>query len=192
MAVPATQRWCVARRPDFSTHARTVLKPFAGSAIVVGVRPGHDQVWERAAEIAVGLSSHLVCAYVDPSTYLVEWTPGGPILPLSIDPEPADEETALMLAAFTGSLQLAFDGTGVSWSFRRMAGDPVLALSRLSESVGASMLVVGSKRSRLVSRAEERISGSIVLRLLTVQTRPVLAVPVLKARQYSGNRFESG
>lgn len=160
---------------------------FHGSPIVVGVIPGHDEVWLRAAEMAISLSAHLICAYVDPSSYLIEWTPGRvPVLPLSLDPVAADDESAAFLARFTAHLQLTLDVTGVSWSFRRLAGDPVLALSRLAASVGASMLVAGSKRSGLISRTEEILNGSVSLRLMGGQERPVLGVPLVRTKRGHG------
>lgn len=62
--------------------AHTIGVPFRGSPIVAGVIPGHDQVWKCAAGMATSLSAHLICAYVDPSSYLIEWTPGPvPVLP---------------------------------------------------------------------------------------------------------------
>lgn len=47
-----------------------------------------------AAELAEGLELHLVCAFVDPASYLTEWEPAGALLAGSLDPAANDEAAA--------------------------------------------------------------------------------------------------
>ena len=60
---------------------------FGGSPVIVGVIPGQGQpVWGRALELAGSWSVPLIAAFVDPASYLIEWTPGNQVLPISLDP----------------------------------------------------------------------------------------------------------
>lgn len=152
-------------------------RPFERSLIVVGVKPGQDQrVWRRAGELAAVMSSGILCAYVDPASYLIEWTSGQSPGPLSLDPH-SNTEIAEETAGLRAALARALEPFDVRWSLRIIAGDPAMALGRLAASCGASLLIVGSRRDRALARIEERISGSVALRLLSIQRRPVLAIP---------------
>jgi nucleotide-binding universal stress UspA family protein len=153
---------------------------FLSSPIVAGVMPGQDPaVPARAAELALELSAALICAYVDPASYLIEWNDAEPIVPASLEPvaEPRDE-VALAVRLLRKSLAPTLNPLGIPWTLRLLAGEPALALGRLATSAGASMIVVGSARAGVLARADEVFNGSITLRLLATQQLPVLGVPL--------------
>ncbi|WP_026554686.1 universal stress protein [Arthrobacter sp. 35W] len=153
--------------------------PFTGAPIIAGVIPGQDPaVWERALELAAGLSVPLIAAFVDPASYLIEWTPGHDVLPASLAPDlDPDDETVDAAAELKVDLAEAAAGYATSWSFRVVGGDPALALGRLATAVGASMIVVGTRHHGFLAKVDELVSGSLVHRLLTTQHTPVLGVP---------------
>lgn len=153
--------------------------PLAGAPIIVGIIPGQDPaVWARSLELAEGLDVPLMAAYVDPASYLIEWKPRDQVMPTSLDPvlEP-DDEAAIAAAELQESLQQAAAGRGTSWSLRVIAGDPALALGRLANAVGASIIVIGTRRPGLMGKVNELASGSLIHRLLTTQPVPVLGIP---------------
>lgn len=154
---------------------------FAGSPVIVGVIPGQNPaVWDRALELAEGWSAPLIAAFVDPASYLIEWTPGNQILPISLDPvlEP-DDDTAVAAAQLKEVLTAAAATAsyGVDWSLRIVGGDPALALGRLAAAVGASTIVIGARRPGFMAKVDELVSGSLMHRLLTTQTVPVMGIP---------------
>lgn len=152
---------------------------FSGSPVIVGVIPGQDPaVWSRALELAQSWSVSLIAAFVDPASYLIEWTPGNRVLPISLDPviEP-DDETAIAAGELKQSLTAAAAGYEVDWSLRIIGGDPALALGRLAAAVGASTIVIGTRRPGFMAKVDELVSGSLIHRLLTTQAVPVLGIP---------------
>ncbi|WP_427136193.1 universal stress protein [Pseudarthrobacter sp. S9] len=153
---------------------------FLYSPIVVGVTPGQDPaVLARAAELAQELSAPLICAYVDPASYLIEWNREEPIVPTSLEPVPEpDDEAAINSRQLRTGLAHILDPLGITWTLRVLAGDTALALGRLGASSGASMIIVGSRRVGLLARMEELVNGSVALRLLSTQQLPVLGVPL--------------
>lgn len=153
---------------------------FTGSPVIVGVIPGQDPaVWARALELAGSWSVPLIAAYVDPASYLIEWMPGNQVLPISLDPvlDP-DDDTAIAAAQLRETLAAAaVTGYGTAWSLRVIGGDPALALGRLAEAVGAATIVIGARRPGFLAKVDELVSGSLMHRLLTTQTVPVLGIP---------------
>ncbi|MGG5173334.1 universal stress protein [Pseudarthrobacter sp. J1738] len=152
---------------------------FSGSPVIVGVIPDQDPaVWARALELAESRSVPLIAAFVDPASYLIEWTPGNKVLPISLEPviEP-DDETAVAAAEIKETLTTAAAGHDVDWSLRIIGGDPALALGRLAEAVGAATIVIGARRPGFMAKVDELVSGSLMHRLLTTQTVPVLGIP---------------
>ena len=73
---------------SMSDDASTGMAP-----LVVGVVPGqYPDVLRVAASLAEGLSARLICAYVDESSYLVEWDPARSAHRLSLHPDADDAE----------------------------------------------------------------------------------------------------
>ncbi|MCU6479031.1 universal stress protein [Arthrobacter sp. A2-55] len=158
---------------------QAVRARFGGSPVIVGVIPGQDPaVWDSALELAGSWSVPLIAAYVDPASYLIEWTPGNQVLPISLDPvlDP-DDDTAIDAAHLKDSLTAAATGYGTAWSLRVIGGDPALALGRLAEAVGAATIVIAARRPGFLAKVDELVSGSLMHRLLTTQTVPVLGIP---------------
>ncbi|WP_054011037.1 universal stress protein [Arthrobacter sp. ERGS1:01] len=114
----------------------------------------------------------------DPASYLIEWTPGNQVLPISLDTvlDPEDD-TAIAAARLTEALAAAASGYGVDWSLRVIGGDPALALGRLAAAANASTIVIGARRSGFMAKVDELVSGSLLHRLLMTQPIPVLGIP---------------
>jgi nucleotide-binding universal stress UspA family protein len=158
---------------DKSDAPRPVTGP-----VLVGVIPGQfAAVVQRAAVLAAGLGVDLVCVHVDVSTY-EETLPDGSRILLPIDSD-GDfsyvEQTAEEMRAY---LTEALTDCPVVWSFRTMAGDPARALSDAADSIGASMIVVGTREPGVLHALEEVLVGSVAVHLAHHQHRPVLIVPL--------------
>ena len=69
------------------------------------------------------------------------------------------------------------EGSGVSWSFLQLAGDPALAIKELAEKIDASLIVVGTRDRGIGESIREFFTGSVAARLAHRQRRPVLVVP---------------
>lgn len=152
---------------------------FGGSPVIVGVMPDQDLgVWERALDLAQSLNAPLIAAFVDPASYLIEWTPGNNVLPISLNPavEPEDE-TSQAAAELKETLEAGATNHPTPWSMQIIGGDPALALGRLAAAVGASTIVVGARRPGFLAKVDELVSGSVIHQLLTTQTVPVLGIP---------------
>ncbi|MCT9627235.1 universal stress protein [Pseudarthrobacter equi] len=143
----------------------------------MGVVPGQPlAVTHRAAELAYSLNVTLICAYVDVTTYLAE-EPDGRLEGMPIDPDGIDDDIEDISASIRERLQDALNGTGVSWSFVTLSGDPARALGRLAETADASIIVVGTRERGLGARFEALLVGSVAVHLTRRQHRPVLVVP---------------
>jgi nucleotide-binding universal stress UspA family protein len=135
-----------------------------------------ERLARTAAGLAAGLGLHLVCAFVDPASYLTEWGPGGSRTASSLDPAPSEEahfpsgEVLQSLAAILGP-------PGAEWSFRVLNGDVAQALGRLADSAGAALLIVGGPRAGVLARIDRLLEGSVSASLTCTQNRPVLIVP---------------
>jgi nucleotide-binding universal stress UspA family protein len=140
-------------------------------------------------ELADGLSAPLIAAFVDPANYLIEWTPGNNVLPISLDP---DDDTAIAAARLKVSLTAAAADNQVNWSLRIIGGDPALALGRLAEAVGASTIVIGGRRPGIMAKVDELVSGSLMHRLLTTQPVPVRGIPSPDVKHHFHSPGERG
>lgn len=155
--------------PDENDHR------IAGPLILGVPWPVPDEMVRTAAALAAGLDLHLVCAYVDPASYLTEWEPRQTLTAASLDPA-ANEEAAYPAAEVRAHLE-GILGRGAGWSFRVINGDVSSALCRLADSIGASMIVVGGGRGGILPRITRALEGSVSVRLARIQDRPVVVVP---------------
>jgi len=145
--------------------------------IVVGIPwPVPAGLVHAAAELAEALELHLVCAFVDPASYLTEWEPAGTLLAASLDPA-ANDEAAYPAGEIRQQLETILGAAGSDWSFRVLNGDIGRALSRLADSVGASVLVVGGGRAGFLPRLSRLLEGSVPAGLTRLQNRPVVVIP---------------
>jgi hypothetical protein len=146
--------------------------------LVVGVVPGqYPEVLRTAASLAEGLSAPLICAYVDESSYLVEWDPGRTAHRLSLHPDADDAEIRAVTQELRSVVAAACDGLGVAWTLQILAGDPARALGRLTVEVGAAMIIVGTPERGLGHRLSEALNGSVAAWLSHHQYHPLLIVP---------------
>lgn len=135
---------------------------------------------ERLARMAAGLAAslglHLICAFVDPASYLTEWDPSGSRTAASLDPA-ASDEARFPSGHVLQSLETILGPPGAEWSFRVLNGDVSQALGRLADSAGASLLIVGGPRAGVLARMDRLLEGSVSASLTRTQPRPVLVVP---------------
>ena len=145
--------------------------------IVLGVGWTFPEPLIRAAAgLAASLELHLVCAFVDPASYLTEWEPEGQRTALSLDPN-VNEEADYPASQLQRKLELLLGQPGDSWSFRVLNGDVPKALSRLAENTGASLIVVGGGKPGSVAWVDRLLEGSVSATLVRRQQRPVLVIP---------------
>lgn len=144
--------------------------------ILVGVMPGQQPiVVEQAAQVAARAGLPLVCAYSDVTVYPMDGTTGGPAAP--IDPDGVDGAQGIP-EALEKDLAEQLAGMDVEWSVVPLAGEPAHALARQAGTIGASMIVVGTREHKLTAALKELTAGSVARHLLHRQDLPVLVVPV--------------
>lgn len=86
--------------------------------IVLGVGwNSSEHLIRAAAGLAAALGQHLVCAFVDPASYLTEWEPEGQRTALSLDPA-FNEEADFPSRQLQRNLESILGQPGESWSFR--------------------------------------------------------------------------
>lgn len=135
-----------------------------------------DRLVHTAAALAAGLGLHLVCAFVDPASYLTEWEPDDARAADSLDPA-INEEAQFPSRPLLRRLESELGPPGQRWSFRVLNGDVPKALSRLAESTGASLIIVGGPRPGANARMSRLLEGSVSALLIRHQQRPVLVIP---------------
>lgn len=145
--------------------------------IVLGVGWSYsDHLVRTAATLASELGQHLVCAFVDPASYLTEWEPEGRRTALSLDPA-INDEADFPSTQLQRKLGCLLGQPGDTWSFRVLNGDVAKALSRLAENTGASLIIVGADRTGSLAWLDRALEGSVSASLTRLQRRPVLIVP---------------
>ncbi|MET1022377.1 MAG: universal stress protein [Arthrobacter sp.] len=145
--------------------------------VVVGVPWEPDGHLVRVASgLAASLDAHLICAYVDPSSYLTEWEPAGLRSGASLDPA-FNSESDFPSSLVRDGLQAILGPPGEEWSFRVLNGAVAPALDRLAVSADASLLVVGGQRPGRLAAMGRILEGSVGVELTYRQSRPVLVVP---------------
>lgn len=150
--------------------------------LILGVPwPVPPALVRTAAGLAAALEVHLLCAFVDPASYLIEWEPASALPAASLDPA-TNEEAAYPAEEVRDRLEEIFGAGHPDWTLRVLNGDVSSALTRLADSTGASMFIVGSGREGLVPRVSRFLEGSVSARLLRLQARPVVVVPDHRSR----------
>lgn len=145
--------------------------------VVLGVawKPS-DSLIRAGASLAARLDAHLICAYVDPASYLTEWEPANSLTSASLDPA-VNNETDFPSGHVRDLLQSVLSPPGREWSFRVLNGAVAQALGRLAASTDASLLIVGGQRPGRLHAVERMLEGSVEAELAGVQRRPVLVIP---------------
>jgi nucleotide-binding universal stress UspA family protein len=145
--------------------------------VVLGVEWSFSEHLVRtAAFLAALLEKHLICAFVDPASYLTEWAPADQRAALSLDPI-INEEAEFPSEQLQQKLETILGRPGKTWSLRVLNGDVCKALNRLAENVGAALLVVGTGRPGSLAWLDRTLQGSVSATLIHHQQRPVLIVP---------------
>ncbi len=150
--------------------------PTAVGPVIAAVVPGQSpRVVREGARQANLAHVELIVVHVDTTRFVAFEDPDGYVHASTVDVAGAAAKAALddVRAATADALA----GGPVSWSVRQEIGDPALALIRLADSVGASLLVVGTRKRGLGESLREFLTGSVAARLSHRQRRPVLVVP---------------
>jgi len=161
-----------------------VTEPRFGSGpVVVGLVPDQDPAVVQAAVAFAAITNVSVAgAYVDPSSYLIEWDPKGNVVHQSLDREiDPEDEAARTAVELKNLLEAAARDQGVPCTFQTLGGAPAMALGRMAMVRQASVIVVGVRRPGLINEVSEMISGGVARRLLSSQHIPVLVLPRLDA-----------
>jgi nucleotide-binding universal stress UspA family protein len=157
--------------PGFSGNRRL------DGPIVLGVAwHVSEDLLRTAAGLASGLGLHLICAFVDPASYLTEWESARSRTASSLDPA-VNVEADFPSEEVLQRLQTILGPPGGLWSFRVLNGEVAHALDRMAESTDASLLVVGGPRPGRLARMARALEGSVSATLTREQARPVLVVP---------------
>ena len=118
----------------------------------------------------------MICAYVDPASYLTEWEPPVSRTSASLDPA-VNNETDFPSGQVRNVLQAILGPPGEEWSFRVLNGAVALALGRLAASTDATLLIVGGQRPGRLAAVERLLEGSVGVNLAGLQRKPVLVIP---------------
>ena len=135
-----------------------------------------ERLVRTAADLADALGQHLVCAFVDPASYLTEWEPDGTRTAHSLDPV-INDEAAFPSGELLDGLESILGEPGEAWSFRVLNGDVAKSLKRLAESTGASLLIVGADRPGALAWVDRLLEGSVWGNLTSGGRLPVMVVP---------------
>lgn len=135
-----------------------------------------EHLVRTAADLATALGQHLVCAFVDPASYLTEWEPEDARTAHSLDPA-VNEEAEFPSEHLQQRLAALLGQPGESWSFRVLNGDVARALARLADSIGAPLVIVGAGRSGALAWIDRQLEGPVAGALINHGARPVLIIP---------------
>lgn len=135
-----------------------------------------EHLARTAAGLAAGLGLHLVCAFVDPASYLTEWGPVETRTAASLDPA-VNAEAAFPPWQVLHRLESILGPPGRDWSFRVLNGDVSHSLRRMAANSAAPLLIVGGPRPGSVARLGRLLEGSVSSALIRDQETPVLVVP---------------
>lgn len=161
--------------PESSTFEPDEGRP--AGPLILGVPPtAAPGLVRTAAKLAAALELHLVCAFVDPASYLIEWESPGDLVAATLDPA-VNEEALYPAEEVRRMIEAVLGPAGSDWSFRVLNGGVSNALARLGEASGASMIVVGAGRAGILSRISQTLEGSVATALTRIQNRPVVVIP---------------
>lgn len=149
---------------------------------MVGVTPKQPAVvLQQAARFARHFEAVLVCAHVDPGSYVVAQHPDGSVESRPIDPDLPDWTSSPFDGALADRIRTLAQEEQVQASFRELAGDIGHALGRLAEVLQAEMIIVGSRRGGVKTSMRDFFGGSVALHLAHRQPRPVVVIPLSPA-----------
>ena len=150
-------------------HQTREIKPFSHVAVAVDFGSSTPYAIEQALALASGPSDRITLLHVVPGS------PSG--VPPQLYRYGAAEYQSHLIADAQRQLQLAVPmkrRTSAAIHARILVGDPATAITRVVDSIGADLLVVGVPKRGRMSRA---IFGTTAGRLLRLAGAPILAVP---------------
>ena len=153
-----------------------VALPEVKGAVIVGLVPDSPaRVMDEAALNARLRGVPIAVVHVDVTRFVTFDDPDGyaNTAPVDVDIAARARESEFVQALAAKQLE----GSGVSWSFLQLAGDPALAIKELAEKIDASLIVVGTRDRGIGESIREFFTGSVAARLAHRQRRPVLVVP---------------
>lgn len=147
--------------------------------MVVGVSKRHSAVVvETAIDVARHFDAELVCAAVNEQRHAVGESADGTVTSMSFNPDVVDKSEEAFDSGLKSTLDRIFEGSGVDWSVRALAGDPAHAISHLADAIDATMIIVGTHEESIRGSLHEFFSGSVAVHLAHQQRRPVIVVPL--------------
>ena len=147
--------------------------------IVVGVTPSQPpRVLQFAARFARRFDAVMVCASVDPSSYVVVEHPDGSVEAQPINPDLVNWTSRRFDEALANRIRAVAREEQVQVVFRQLAGDIAHALGRLGDLLEAEMIVVGSRRAGIRATMHDFLGGSVAAHLAHRQHRPVVVIPL--------------
>jgi len=147
--------------------------------VIVGVLPGQpDAVVLEAAVFAQRFDAELVCVHVDVNRYMVFDMGDGSMTSFPIDPDLLETTDPTFDSALLKHLTGLLGELDLSWSTRALSGDPALALGGLADTIGAAMIVVGTREATVRATLGEFFNGSVAVHLAHRQHRPVVVIPL--------------
>ena len=147
--------------------------------VVAGVTPRQpDSVVRQAARFARHFNAVLVCAHVDPASYVAQEFPDGSVDSRPIDPDGPNWNRRAFDAELAGRIRALAREEEVELEFRELAGEVAHALGRLAEVLNADMIVVGTRRRGIGPTIHDFLSGSVAAHLAHRQHRPVVVIPL--------------
>jgi nucleotide-binding universal stress UspA family protein len=147
--------------------------------VVVGVTPRQPvAVFQHAARFARHFQAVLVCANVDPGSYVVAEHSDGSIEARPIDPDLSDWTSSPFDGDLANRIEEIAREERVQVEFRELAGEIAHALGRLGDLLHAEMIIVGSRHRGVRSTVQEFLGGSVAVHLAHRQHRPVVVIPL--------------
>ena len=147
--------------------------------VVVGVTPRQPgPVVRQAARFARHFEAVLVCAHVDPTSYVVQEFPDGSVDSRPIDPDGPDWNRTAFDGQLAGTIRALARQEEVRLEFRELAGEVTHALGRLADVLNAEMIVVGTRRRGMGPTIHDFFSGSVAAHLAHRQHRSVVMIPL--------------
>ena len=144
--------------------------------VIAAVVPGQSsRIVREAAHYAALSHAELIVAHVDTTRFVAFEDPDGYVHSSTVDVAGAAAKAAL--DEVRRATAEALGESTVTWSVRQIIGDPALALIQLADEIGASLIVVGTRKRGLGESLREFLTGSVAARLSHRQRRPVLIVP---------------
>ena len=168
-----------------------ILGGDATGPVLLGVTPQQPElVLDTALRLARTLRADLVCAQVDASSYVVEEHADGSVDARPLDPDQPDWTSSPVDPGLADRVRTSGEAYGVHVEVRALAGDVAEALGHLAETLGAELIVVGSRPGGVRASMHDFFGGSIAVHLIHRQPRPVLVVPVDPSPAGSGLPWE--